>query len=851
MNTIQNKTTRFLWGSLISVILLCVCVFSFLAFHMGSVSSRTVNEVGSLYMSSMSEQLSLHFETTINLNLEQMEALSGIMAPDRIHEDPEQQALLASYAKALDFQYLGFYTRQNDFEMLYGSHLTVTDPGPFMDSLSAGQKKVAVGEDAQGNSVILMGVPSSHALSQEHSCVALVGAMPVDYITQTLSLEENSNHEYSHIIRIDGSFVIRTSDASRDNYFDRVLSLYDNVGGKTPQEYIADLSAAMKAGEDYSSEFTIGGERRHLHCTRLANSEWYLITFMPYNTMGSILNHLNRQWVGSALLGASLILAAILLVFAGYFRMTRRQMEELARAWHDADAATKAKSEFLSNMSHDIRTPMNAIVGMTAIATANLDDRDQVQNCLKKITLSSKHLLGLINDVLDMSKIESGKMTLSLDQISLREVMESVVSIVQPQIRIKNQKFHVSIHDISTENVYCDSVRLNQVLLNLLSNAIKFTPEGGSVTVALWEEPSPKGEEHIRIHLSVSDTGIGMTPEFKERIFESFSREDSARVHRTEGTGLGMAITKYIVDAMEGSIAVDSTPGQGTRFQITLDLEKADISEPEMILPNWNMLVVDDDQLLCESAAASLQSMGFRADWCQDGESALQRILQRREQKDPYQIILLDWKLPGIDGVETARRIRHTLGSEVPILLISAYDWGEIETQAKTAGISGFISKPLFKSTLYHCLKQYADHPQAQIPDPSQLTPDLSGKRVLLAEDNELNWEIANELLSGLGLTLDWAENGRLCLDMFQDSEPGYYDAILMDIRMPVMTGYEAARAIRALDRPDAGLPIIAMTADAFAEDVKKALDAGMDSHIAKPIDVREVSRLLKRFMRD
>ena len=845
----KAKTTHFLWASMVGIALLCVCVFSFLALHMGTISSQTINEVGSLYMSSLSEQLSLHFETTINLRLEQMEALASAMTSEDIHEDARQQEVLISYAKALGFQYLGFYREDNDFDMLYGAPLAVTDPGPFMGSLTSGQKKVAVGSDAQGNSVILMGVPSDHAPTPEHPCVALVGALPVDYITKTLSLDDTGNHEYSHIIRRDGSFVVRTGDASRNNYFDRVLAVYDSVAGKTPAEYLTELAAAMDRNEDYSSEFTVSGERRHLYCTRLANSEWYLITFMPYSAMDSIVNALNRQWVISALLGAAAILLALLAVFAIYFRLTRQQMQALEAAWRDADAATKAKSEFLSNMSHDIRTPMNAIVGMTAIATAHIDDKEQVQNCLKKITLSSKHLLGLINDVLDMSKIESGKMTLSTDQVSLREVMESIVSIVQPQVRIKNQQFQVSIHDISTENVYCDSVRLNQVLLNLLSNAIKFTPDGGSITMALYEDASPKGEDHIRIHLSVTDNGIGMTPEFQAKIFESFTREDNARVHRTEGTGLGMAITKYIVDAMEGTIEVDSELGKGTQFRVTLDLEKAETTEPEMILPDWNMLVVDDDQLLCESAVASLKSIGIRADWTQDGESAIQKILRHRENRDPYHIILLDWKLPGIDGIETARRIRNTLQSDVPILLISAYDWSEIEEEARVAGINGFISKPLFKSTLYHSLREYAGQDLAAAPEPIQQDADLTGCRVLLAEDNELNWEIARELLQSVGLELDWAENGRLCVEMFQTSAPGYYDAILMDIRMPVMTGYEATRAIRALDRPDADLPIIAMTADAFAEDVKKSLDAGMNAHIAKPIDLREVTLLLKRHL--
>ena len=387
---------------------------------------------------------------------------------------------------------------------------------------------------------------------------------------------------------------------------------------------------------------------------------------------------------------------------------------------------------------------------MTAIATANIGDMQQVQNCLKKIALSSKHLLGLINDVLDMSKIESGKMTLNMDQVSLREVVEGIVSICQPQVRAKRQHFDVFIHDISTENVICDSVRLNQVLLNLLSNAIKFTPDGGEIHVALYEEDSPKGDDYVRIHIQVRDTGIGMSEEFKKHIFDSFAREDSQRVHRTEGTGLGMSITKYIVvDAMGGSIDMDSRQGQGTTFTVTLDLEKALVMEEDMILPNWNMLVVDDDRQLCESTVAALSSIGITAEWTLDGESAVNMVVKRHRRGDEYQIILLDWKLPDMDGIDTARRIRQELGDKVPILLISAYDWGEIEDQAKAAGITGFISKPLFKSTLFNSLRQFAGLPESQTERrPQERHRDLTGKHILLAEDNELNWEIASELLS-------------------------------------------------------------------------------------------------------
>ena len=854
----NNKTTRFLRGSLVGIVLLCVCVFSAFSLHMSGQSAQAINEVGTLYMSRMSQQTSSHFESIIILQMNQLRSLADTIPSAAVHEDPELQKDLIAGGKARDFSYLGFCGSDGTVEMLYGAPVTITDPEPFVRSLKDNQQKVAIGVNAMEEKVVLLGMPSPFPSAEDHDCVALVAGLPVSYISDNLSLEENSERAYSYIIRKDGTFVIRTADAYRNSYFERVRAAYGDINGMTPEEYIEVLSHTMAEGMDYSNEFTMGGERYHLYCTHLPYSEWYLITFMPYGSMDSTIRHFTAEWTWLTVLVAAVVLGALLLVFFKYLQLTKIQLRELEEARTVAEAAQKeaehanrAKSEFLSNMSHDIRTPMNAIVGMTAIATANINDAKQVQNCLKKITLSSKHLLGLINDVLDMSKIESGKMTLNLDQVSLREVVDGIVSICQPQVKAKQQQFDVFIHDISTENVLCDSVRLNQVLLNLLSNAIKFTPEGGEIHMALYEEASPKGENFVRIHTQVKDTGIGMSDQFMEHIFDSFAREDSARVHRTEGTGLGMAITKFIVvDAMGGTIDVKSHQGKGTEFSVTLDLEKAEVMEEDMILPNWNMLVVDDDQQLCESTVASLASIGVSADWTLDGEQAVDMVVKRHHRGDDYQIILLDWKLPGMDGIATARRIREELGEDVPILLISAYDWAEIEHDAREAGITGFISKPLFKSTLFNSLRQFADLPEEEERQPAETHRDLSGRHILLAEDNELNWEIASELLGEEGLILDWAENGQTCVEMFQKSPEGYYDGILMDIRMPVMGGYEATQVIRELERGDRDLPIIAMTADAFAEDVKRALDCGMNAHIAKPIDVREVMRLLDKYIK-
>ena len=844
------KTTRFLTVSLVLVSVLCILVFSFLAVYMNGQSRDTISKVGTIYMSGTSDQLSLNFETTMELCLSQVQALADTVPPG----GGETQALRAelSYnARARDFDALAFCSSDGQFEMLYGSPVKITDPEPFLGSLNGGDIKIAIGSNEADEKIVLLGVPAAYEMANGSTSTALVAALPVEYFQKALMLDEKDPLIYFYIIRQNGSFVIRNQHSGHDNYFDYLRDTSRKLGGENTQGDINALSAALSAHVSYSDVMQFGRERWHIHCTGLRYSEWFLVSVLPYGELNEAVDSLSFHWIALALLACFIVLLALLAVFRVYFKMTRQQIRELEAAREEAMHANQAKSEFLSNMSHDIRTPMNAIVGITAIASANIDNPQQLQNCLKKITLSSKHLLGLINDVLDMSKIESGKMTLSMDQVSLREVMDSIVSIVQPQIKAKKQVFDIFIHDILSENVFCDSVHLNQVLLNFLSNAIKFTPEGGSIQVTLYEEESPKGEEYVRTHIFVKDTGIGMTPEFQKKIFDSFTREDSTRVRKTEGTGLGMTITKYIIDAMGGTIQLRSELGKGSEFHVTFDLERAEVPEEEMILPEWEMLVVDDDRMLCESTTASLASIGIKAEWALDGESALTMVEQRHQKRQDYHIILLDWKLPGIDGIQTAKHIREKLSDEIPILLISAYDWSEIEKEAREAGVSGFISKPLFKSTLYYGLKQYAGGDDLRPKESTEQEVDFNGKHILLAEDNELNWEIAEELLSTLGLKLDWAENGQICVDKFQNSDPGHYDAILMDLRMPVMTGYEATTAIRALKRSDAAtIPIIAMTADAFSEDVQRCLACGMNAHIAKPIDMRETVRLLKKLMK-
>ncbi|MCQ4835794.1 response regulator [[Clostridium] symbiosum] len=845
----KNTTTRFLIGSFIGLLSFSIIMFSLLGIYMSRKSEKAVYEIGEIYMSGMNKQMSRHFETVIKLRFDQAGGIVSVVSTDTDDKELLYEELIYR-AQVRDFSYLALCSAEGDFQTLYGQAIQPLNPEPFVEALSQGEQRVAVGIDTAGNEVVLFGVDAAYPMSNGDRSTGLIAAVPLEYITDFLSLKDEGQLMYYHIIRPDGSFVIQNPNTELWNFFEQLQKQSDSpVSESSADNPVEKFSVALKKHEEYTDTLEVNGEERQIYGISLPYSEWYLVSVMPYSILDDTINSLSSQRMFMTLLSCASVLIILTAIFLRYFSITRSQMNELEKARQAALEANKAKSEFLANMSHDIRTPMNAIVGMTAIATAHIDDRKQVENCLRKITLSSKHLLGLINDVLDMSKIESGKLTLTTEQISLKEVVEGIVNIMQPQVKTKKQTFDIHVENIFTENVWCDGIRLNQVLLNLLSNATKYTPEGGSIQLALSEEKSPKGENYVRIHINVRDNGIGMSPEFLKRIYESYSRADGTRIHKTEGAGLGMAITKYIVDAMEGTIEIQSEPDKGSEFLLTFDFEKADAMEIDMVLPAWNMLVVDDDELLCKTAMDALKSIGIKAEWTLSGEKAIELVIEHHKKREDYQIILLDWKLPGMNGIQAAREIRRNLGDEVPILLISAYDWSEFEAEAREAGISGFISKPLFKSTLYHALCQYMDVGTEHEQTLNQ-NIDLSGRRILLAEDNELNWEVAKELLSDLGVELDWAEDGRICLDKFQKSPKGYYDIILMDIRMPHMTGYEATQAIRGLVHPDAlSIPIIAMSADAFSDDIQHCLQCGMNAHIAKPIDVIELTRLLKRYL--
>ena len=530
-----------------------------------------------------------------------------------------------------------------------------------------------------------------------------------------------------------------------------------------------------------------------------------------------------------------------------YQTQLEEQNRKLEIALQHEGAANRAKREFLFNMSHDIRTPMNAIIGFTSLAATHIDNREQVLDYLKKISISSQHLLSLINDVLDMSRIESGKVKIEEKAVHLPDLVHDVRSIIQPNVAAKRLSLFIDTMDIEDEDIITDPLRLNQILLNILSNAIKFTPTGGMISIRIAQKNgAPKG--CVCYEFRIKDNGIGMSEEFQKHIFEEFSREESSTVSGIQGTGLGMSITKNIVDLMGGTIALTSEPGKGSEFIVTLCFARSgQKAEPKQLpqLEGLRALVADDDTDTCLNVSTMLSKIGMRPEWTISGKEAVIRTKYAVEQGDEFSVYIIDWLIPDMNGIEIVRQIRKVIGNQCPIIILTAYDWADIEDEARAAGVTAFCEKPLFLSELRRVLAEpFRAEPASKPAQPT--AADLQGKKLLLVEDNELNREIALEILKEAGFVVDTAEDGAVAVRKIKQAAPGQYDLILMDIQMPNLDGYEATRQIRALpDAEKASIPIFAMTANAFEEDRQNALEAGMNGHIAKPLDVPHLLRVL------
>ena len=634
---------------------------------------------------------------------------------------------------------------------------------------------------------------------------------------------------------VDDVFFMLDAETSRTDYVSPNIERLLGVPLKQVQQDIRALRALHpKDSPDHDKNFLAG-----IQCGE--QSEWNADFAHQQNG--------ERRWFHIVAMGSEVAGRTKYILVMSDRTADRKINQALSEAVAAAEAASRAKSTFLSNMSHDIRTPMNAIIGFTTLAVSNIDNQERVKDYLTKTLSSSRHLLALINDILDMSRIESGKLQLEETEVNLAEMLHDIKTIVGGQVHAKQLELYMDALDVTDEDVYCDRTRMGQILLNLLSNAIKFTPAGGTVSVRVRQLAGTM-RDCAQYEFRVRDNGIGMSPEFAQKIFEPFERERTSTVSRIQGTGLGMAITRNIVEMMGGTIKVQTEKNRGTEFIICLPLRvQTGTRREEKIaeLAGLKALVVDDDFNTCDSVAKLLTRVGMRAEWTLSGREAVLRARQSIELGDPCRAYIIDWRLPDMNGIEVTRQIR-SLNDDTPIIILTAYDWSDIEVEAKAAGVTAFCSKPMFLSDLRDTLLTAIGHKQTEVQDilPGK-NADFRGRHILLVEDNELNREIAVAILHEYGFLVDTAENGAVAVEKIRTSDPGRYDLVLMDVQMPVMDGCTATRRIRALKDPArAAVPIVAMTANVFEEERKRAFDCGMNGFLSKPIVIEELIDALR-----
>ncbi|MBQ6353539.1 MAG: response regulator [Lachnospiraceae bacterium] len=662
----------------------------------------------------------------------------------------------------------------------------------------------------------------------------LLRVVPISVLEQKWVFPQTElvNAELS-MIDASGDYILKGSSFKNSSFFEFYKS-YNQTNPESAKELFEKITSSTGSVSILNSH----GQECILSFTPVtATAGWTLLGYVPAKDLQVD----KENWLLFGVVSAGLLLLFLVDLF--HMLYLNKRLHAAAR---EAESANRAKTNFLSTMSHDIRTPMNAIIGLTTIAEKNLGDVESTGESLRKIGLASNHLLTLINDILDISKVESGKLKLSPLTFSIVETVENLVNISQPMIKEKNLEFNFHINQMEKEYLYADQLRLNQVYINILSNAIKYTEPGGRVSVDMREEKS-EAPGCVRLIYTVADTGIGMSPEFMANMYQPFSRQTDSRVNSIQGTGLGLAITKQMVELMGGTIECQSEQGKGTTFTVVLDIPVADRQREDMQLDPIDVLIVDDDEIMLQTAVDTLESLGASTEQARSGLEALGMIEHRHLSGRDYGVIIVDWKMPEIGGVETIKRIRSEINAKIPILLISAYDWSDIEDKAKEAGANGFVSKPLFRSTLYDKINDLIGK-ESKVMEPEDDYSDLQGLHILVAEDNDVNWEIISAMLAMFGITTDRAENGRVCVDMIQAAAEGSYELIFMDVQMPEMNGLEATRTIRKLENSWASsIPIIAMTADAFSENVTECLDAGMNGHIAKPVDIKLVIKEIRR----
>ena len=757
------------------------------------------------------------------------------------------------------FGYTDFYLMDDSGNyMTAGGEKGYIDLGQNLFLLSDGESIITDGSLPRRENMMFYAVPANPATYKGFKYSAIAFGYDINAMSDIFTIGAFNGKSSAYIIYPNGRVSVTAGNASLS--IKNVLSYLESMG--VDSAIVDTISADLKDSKTGTHELSLEGQNYYIHYTDLGISDWMMFTLTPSEEINMATNSV-REAITSSFTKLSLSIGFVLLIAAALgliniksattAKIQRESNEKLSalnkdlekakkaaeEAQHQAERANQAKTTFLNSMSHDIRTPMNAIIGFTNLAIEHADDKNVQQNYLSKIQQASEHLLSLINDVLDMARIESGKVTIKEKEENLAEILHGLQSIIIGEVKAKNQILSIDTVDIKNESIVCDKLRLNQILLNIVSNAIKYTPDGGKIWVRVAQLTAAENGR-ADFEFRIKDNGIGMSKEYISTVFEPFTREQTSTVSGIQGTGLGLAITKNIVDMMGGTITCSSEPGVGSEFVVTLSLRTNDGEEIKALdyAKDIHCLVVDDDIESCQIISELMRGFGIRTEWCVSGNEALVRTKDAERVGDKFSLYVIDWRMPGMGGMETARAIRSEIDNTSNIIMVTAYDHTDIEEDARAAGVTAILSKPLFPSDMQRALSSFYDKGAAVAPAVEEKKEYSFQGRILLAEDNLFNQQIAVVLLQKEGFVVEIAANGQIACNMLLEKGAGYYDLVLMDIQMPVMDGYEAARTIRAFsDKALSGIPIIAMTANAFAEDKEMALAAGMDEHITKPID--------------
>jgi two-component system sensor histidine kinase/response regulator len=859
MNESKNRGRNHGWLIIVSFIIImitaCSLCFAVLIRSSAKASQKAGLDMDTLYLRELTTQTIVHFQTSLSSRFSQLKTAAASINKEELQDSRAFEEYLRRTQENNNFSFFALLDDEGKYYSGDGVFPAASKISFLGRLLQGGESQISYNETILGEDMILIGSPITPVNYGDKRMVAVLAGLDIDAINGQLSLKREDAKTYSSIIEASGRYIINnslnTNISQSSNFFSKLQKYATFSKGYSLEGIRADLEKGVPG----LAAYTVEGQKQYVYYAAIEGTEWYLLTIIPYDLVNSTINGLITRLNRNAILMMAFILVLLSAVFLVYYTGMIKNEQKLKKAKAAAEElrikaenANRAKSEFLSRMSHEIRTPMNGIIGMSAIAMQNIENPAKVENCLRKLTLSSQHLLSLINDVLDMSKIESGKVELKCAPFNFRDFLENIGSNYYSQSKRKGVDYDTVLADEVDEILVGDALRLNQILSNLLSNALKFTPSGGAICLRVSRTDAES--DKICLRFEVKDTGCGIEEENLGKIFEAFEQENSGVASKYGGTGLGLAIVKRFSELMGGSVKADSQIGAGSTFTVDLPFTKAEQKRQTGEHNDLRGFVIDNDRDTCEYIVTLLKNMKIPSHWADNAEDAVSLIESAKDNREEYNVFFISRLVQGTNGLEMVRRIRSIGSSKTCAIFLMAYDAPEFEEDAFAEGVTGILSKPVFVSALEEALEKFRHGRSLYKPQYQPVEFRFQGKHILLAEDNEINREIVFELVGTAGAEIDAAENGMQAVERFKNSKENYYDLILMDVQMPVMDGYEATRQIRGLQRADAReIPIFAMTANAFAEDEEKSRQAGMNAHISKPLDVEALYVQMEQFL--